>query len=96
MNRGYLTIALLLCAWVLYVRAAFHALGVLGVSLIGLVCAASVWFLADWGLLDPAEPRALAWILLLTLGLVLGIGLAWSIVRRRLTGQVDIEESPNG
>lgn len=88
--------ALLLCGWVLYVRAAFHALGVLGVALVGLVCAAAVWILADWGLLDPAEPRALAWILLVTLGLVLGIGLAWSIVRRRLTGQVDIEESPNG
>ena len=84
--------ALLLCGWVLYVRAALHALGWLGVALVVLVCSALVWLLADWQWLDPAQPQALAWILLLTLGLVLGIGLAWSIVRRRLTGQVDVEE----
>jgi len=86
--------AILLGCWVLYVRAALHALGFLGVALIGLFCAAVVWLLASWGWLDPSQPSALAWILLVALGLVLGIGLAWSILRRRLTGQVDIEESP--
>jgi hypothetical protein len=86
--------AVLLCAWVLYVRAALHALGFLGVALIALVTAAVVWLFADWGWFDPSQPRAMAWILLLTLGFVLGIGLTWSILRRRLTGQVDIEESP--
>jgi hypothetical protein len=86
--------ALLLGGWVLYVRAAFHALGVLGVGLMALGCAAVVWLLSDWGLLDPSQPRALAWILLVSLGLVLGVGLAWSILRRRLTGQVDIEGGP--
>lgn len=86
--------AILLCLWVLYVRAALHALGLLGVALTGLVCAAGVWLLADWGWLDPSQPRALAWILLVALGLVLGIGLGWSILRRRITGQVDVEETP--
>ena len=86
--------ALLLCAWVLYLRAAFHALGRLGVALAALVFAAFVWLLADWGWLDPQQPRVFAWIVLVALGLVLGIGLSWSILRRRLTGQVDLEESP--
>lgn len=86
--------AVLLCCWVLYVRAALHALGFLGVALVGLVCAAVVWLIADWGWLDPTQPRALAWILLLALALMLGFGLVWSILRRRITGQVDIEESP--
>jgi len=86
--------ALLLAAWVLYVRAAFHSLGVLGVALTLLVCAGVVWLLADWGWLEPKQPKTLAWIALVALGLVLGIGLAWSILRRRLTGQVDVE-GPN-
>jgi len=86
--------AILLGAWVLYLRAAFHALGILGVALISLFCAAVVWLLSSWGWLDPSQPSALAWILLVALGLVLGIGLAWSILRRRLTGQVDVEDSP--
>jgi len=85
--------ALRLSGWVLYVRAAFHALGVLGVSLTLLVCAAFVWLLSDWGWLDPREPRVAAWIALVALGVVLGFGLAWSILRRRLTGQVDVEQS---
>jgi hypothetical protein len=86
--------ALLLCVWVLYLRAALHALGRLGVVLAILVFAAFVWLLADWGWLEPERPRVLAWIALVALGLVLGIGLSWSIVRRRLTGQVDVEETP--
>jgi len=85
--------ALLLAGWVLYVRAALHALGVIGVSLTLLVCAAFVWLFADWGWFDPSEPRVAAWIGLVALGLVLGFGLAWSILRRRLTGQVDVEQS---
>jgi len=87
--------ALLLCAWVLYLRAALHALGRLGVALAVLVFAAFVWLLADWGWLDPQQPGVFGWIALVTLGLVLGIGLSWSIVRRRLTGQVDVEETPS-
>ena len=83
--------AVILAAWVLYVRAAFHALGVLGVAFSLLVCAAVVWLLADWGWLEPTQPRTLAWIALVALGLVLGFGLSWSILRRRLTGQVDVE-----
>jgi hypothetical protein len=86
--------ALLLCAWVLYLRAALHALGRLGVALAILVFAAFVWLLADWGFLEPRQPKVLAWIALVALGLVLGIGLSWSILRRRLTGQVDLEQSP--
>lgn len=86
--------ALLLCGWVLYVRAAVQSLGVLGVGLLALVAAACVWLLADWGLFDPRQPQVMAWILLVVLGLVLGIGLGWSILRRRLTGQIDVEETP--
>jgi hypothetical protein len=86
--------ALLLCAWVLYLRAALHALGKLGVALAVLVVAALVWLLTSWGWLDPQQPTVFAWVALVALGLVLGVGLSWSIVRRRLTGQVDVEESP--
>ena len=85
--------AILLALWVLYLRAALQALGKLGVALSVLIVAAFVWLLADWGWLDPARPRVFGWIALVALGLILGFGLSWSILRRRLTGQVDVEES---
>jgi hypothetical protein len=83
--------ALLLTLWVLFLRAALQSLGKLGVALSVLVVAAFVWLFADWGLLDPSRPRVMGWIALVALGLVLGFGFSWSILRRRLTGQVDVE-----
>jgi hypothetical protein len=39
--------------------------------------------------IDLATPSAVAWVALLILGAVLGIGLSWSLIRARLTGQVE-------
>ncbi len=41
--------------------------------------------LTGWGM---------AWLSLVVLAVLLGIGLSWSHVRRRLTGQVDVDELP--
>ncbi len=90
-SRAFLG-ALLLCAWVVYLRAAIASLGWLGVGLSVLVIASAVWLLAQQGWLDPSQPKTAAWIALVALGLVLGVGLGWSQWRRRLTGQVDVEE----
>ena len=87
--------AVLLCFWVLFLRAAYQSLGKLGVALAILVFASFVWVLASWGWLDPKEPGVFGWIALVALGLLLGFGLSWSILRRRLTGQVDVDEGPH-
>src|SRR3990172_5783876 len=50
--------ALLLCGWVLFVRAALASLGWLGVALASLVIAALVWLLVDAGILGAAGARA--------------------------------------
>jgi hypothetical protein len=31
-----------------------------------------------------------SWVILVIVGLVLGIGMSWSLVRQRITGQVDV------
>ena len=85
--------ALLLCAWVLYLRAAVQSLGLLGFALSALVIGSIVWLLASQGWINPARPTVAAWIALISLGLVLGIGLGWSQMRRAITGQIDVEKS---
>ena len=80
----------LLGCWVLYLRAALHALGVVGVVLLAGLIAALVWLLVRQGLLEMGG-SALSWVILIGVALILGIGLSWSEIRRRITGQVDLE-----
>ena len=43
---------------------------------------------------NPQDAGAFAWIALVGVGLILGVGLSWSAIRVRLTGQVDVESGP--
>ena len=84
--------ALLLAGWVFYLRASLSSLGWLGVLLLLLILGAALWLLIDQKILDPSQPGVASWIALVLLALVLGVGMSWSLVRRRLTGQVDVDE----
>jgi hypothetical protein len=46
----------------------------------------------SWAHLEPRTSRGLTYLILVGIAAVLATGSAWSIVRRRLTGQVDVEE----
>jgi glucan phosphoethanolaminetransferase (alkaline phosphatase superfamily) len=82
---------LLLIGWVFFVRSTLAAMGVLGVGLMAALFAAIVWWMVSQGWLDVANRSAMAWVLLLILGLILGVGLSWSDIRRRLSGQASVD-----
>jgi hypothetical protein len=83
---------LLLICWITYVTATLRSLGLLGVSLLLALFAALVWLAVDSGWLTLAGGSALAWIAVVAVGLILGVGMCWSFVRRRLSGQADVDE----
>jgi hypothetical protein len=83
--------ALLLAGLVICIRAAFISLGRIGLVLSALVLGTLVWVLTDYGVLDPDRPSLLSWISLIALGIILGIGLCWSLLRARVTGQVEVD-----
>jgi hypothetical protein len=56
------------------------------------VCAALVWLFVSWGWLDVGNATTMTWVVLVALGLILGVGMSWSIVRRELTGQASVDE----
>ncbi len=87
-----LLVALLLIGWVIYWLATWRALGTLGVSLAALVLGAIIWLLFDIGLLESHSVSAVTWISLICLALVLAIGVSWSHVWRKLTGQINVED----
>jgi hypothetical protein len=82
---------LLLVGWVICIRTAFTSLGALGLILSALVLGTLVWVLTDYGILDPDRPSLLSWISLIVIGIIFGIGLSWSLLRTRVTGQVEVD-----
>ena len=82
---------LLLIGWIIFIRATFQAMGLLGISLGAAVLACLVWFMVDRGWLDLNAPNAMSWVILVVLSLLLAIGMSWSHIRRGMTGQVDVE-----
>jgi hypothetical protein len=82
---------ILLIGWVICLRTVFVALGWLGVILGVALLAAVTWVFVDSRWIDLAAPTAIAWLALLILGVILGIGLSWSLIRARFTGQVEVQ-----
>jgi hypothetical protein len=87
-----LLIALLLIGWVVYWIATWRALGTLGVGLAALVLGAIIWLLVDIGLLKIESVSAITWIFLVGFAIVLAVGVSWSHVWRRITGQINVED----
>ncbi len=83
---------LLLIGWVVCVRATFLSLGWLGVILGAALFGCFVWLLVDLGWMSLDAPGALAWAALLLISLLLAVGMSWSHVRKRLTGQIDVDD----
>jgi hypothetical protein len=83
---------LLLIGYVIYLRATLRSIGAFGMTVVLAVLAAVAWVLNDYNMLSLENGAANIWLAILALSIVLGIGLGWSIVRRMLTGQVDVDD----
>ena len=83
---------ILLTGYVIYLRATLRSIGGFGMALVAAIFAALIWVLIDWGVLSLENRSLNVWLGLLVLSLILGIGLSWSIVRRKLSGQADVDD----
>jgi len=82
----------LLILWIFLWRSMMQAVGSLGLALMAALTAALVWLFASWGWLDVANATVMTWVALAALGIILGIGMSWAIIRRELTGQASVDE----
>jgi hypothetical protein len=83
---------LLAVAFLIYLAATLRSLGPLGMMLVAAVFGAVIWVLVDWGILSTQNSALNIWLGILALSLVLGIGLSWSILWQRLSGQATVDE----
>lgn len=83
---------LLTIGYIIYLRATLRSIGGFGMFMVLSVVAALIWVLYDWNMLKLENPELNTWIGIFALSAVLGIGLGWSIVRRMLSGQYDMDD----
>lgn len=88
----FLVAVLLFIGWAILWVATWRSLETFGVILTAVALGALVWVLIDFGLLDPSASSSVAWIILVCLALLLSIGLSWSHIWRRLTGQLETDD----
>jgi hypothetical protein len=83
---------LLLIGWTIYLRATARSLGAFGLLLAAAFFGTILWLVIDWGLVHVDSVTAITYIILVIMCGILAIGISWSHIRRRMTGQVDVDE----
>lgn len=83
---------ILLIGWTIYLRATLRSLGGFGIALVIALIATLLWLLVTWDVIPHDSVRAAVYMAEFVISALLSIGMVWSHVRRRLTGQIDVDE----
>ena len=83
---------LLLIGWAIFLRATTRSLCVIGLLLAAALMGVLLWMMIDWGWFHADSLKSVTYIVLVVLCWILAIGVSWSHIRRRITGQVDVDE----
>jgi hypothetical protein len=83
----------LLIGWVILLAATQRSLGFLGLLLGGALLGGVVWLLVEHGWLNVNTLSSATWVGLICVSTLLAIGLSWSHVWRRLTGQFEVDDN---
>jgi hypothetical protein len=82
----------IIIGWVILLTATQRSMGTLGLVLEALLFGGLVWLLIDFGILSIDSVSEFTWVILIILSVMLAIGLSWSHVWRRMTGQFEVDE----
>jgi hypothetical protein len=82
-----------LIGWVIFIRATFRSLGAFGTILAVAFFGALIWLVLTVIPMPVDNQNLIIYLIQLGLAGVLSAGLSWSHVRRRLTGQFDVDEA---
>ncbi len=89
--KGILAVVLVI-GWVVLLRATFNSLGGVGIALAGALFGVLLWGLMYWGIVPSDSFTAMKWVGVMVIVGILTVGICWSHVRRRLSGQYDVDE----
>lgn len=83
---------ILLIGWIILLRATMGSLGFIGILLAAAFFGLAIWLIIDVLGLSTDDIRVISYIIGIMLASVLSVGVSWSHVRRRMTGQLDTDE----
>lgn len=82
----------LLIAWIVFLTATLRSIGLLGMVLAFALFAALIWLVVSWGWVTLEDTHAITWIALVILAIILAVGMSWSHLYRRWTGQATVDD----
>ena len=83
----------LLIGWVMFIRATLVSLGAFGIILAVAFFGTLLWLVVDWGLIPAGSVEAVTYLILIAASAVMTTGMTWSHIRRRISGQIDVDET---
>ena len=85
----------LLIGYVIYIRATLRSLGVIGLTLAFLFFGLLFGMLYKWDIISLDAPKMMIYLIEVLLAVVLAVGMSWSHIRRRMSGQADMDDVDN-
>ena len=82
----------LVIGWVVFLRATARSLGPFGIGLAVALAGSILWLIIRYDLIDPSNSTTLSWVVLTLFAAVLSAGMSWSHLRRRWSGQADMDD----
>jgi len=81
-----------LIGWAILINSTLASLGGLGLILASAFIGTLVWLISSFGWFEIESAGAVTWAALISLSALLAVGLSWSHIRRRMSGQVDVDD----
>jgi hypothetical protein len=81
----------LIAAWVVFLQATKRSIGIMGAALVAAIAGGVIWLLISSGIVTANSGRGMARVVLIGVSLILAVGMSWSHLSKRLTGQADTD-----
>lgn len=85
-------VAIVGVGWFLYIKATLQSLGIAGTLLVIVLAGIALVSIADLGIIPIDDPVILAYSIEVLTAIILTLGMTWSSIWRRITGQVDVND----
>ena len=88
----YFVGVVLIIGWIMFIRATLRSLGGVGILLGAAFFGTLMWLLTEYKIVPTDTFNAIIWIGLVCMAGLLTAGMCWSHIRRRLSGQYDVDD----
>lgn len=87
----FLAGVVLVTGWVIFLQATRRSIGWAGALLVAAICGGVLWLLIDYNVVRASSTKGITRVVLAAVVIVLTVGMSWSHLSRRITGQADTD-----